>query len=56
MKCIAEGVEDMAQLQFLHAIGCEYFQGYLLARPMPVEAFLAWDAKRAGPVGLSRSA
>jgi len=32
---VAEGVEDMAQLEFLRDIGCEQAQGYLLARPAP---------------------
>ncbi len=36
MQCIAEGVEDVQQLEFLRTIGCDAFQGYLFARPMPV--------------------
>jgi EAL domain-containing protein (putative c-di-GMP-specific phosphodiesterase class I) len=32
---IAEGVEDAAQAARLAALGCEYGQGYLFARPLP---------------------
>jgi diguanylate cyclase len=37
---IAEGVEDEAQLEALGAMGCHLSQGYLHARPMPVEQLL----------------
>jgi diguanylate cyclase (GGDEF)-like protein/PAS domain S-box-containing protein len=43
MTVIAEGIETRAQHDLLLAAGCDYGQGYLLARPMPVaacEAFL----------------
>ena len=33
MTAIAEGVETMAQLSCLHALGCDQFQGYLCSRP-----------------------
>lgn len=34
MSVIAEGVETLAQADFLKSIGCSYVQGYLYARPM----------------------
>jgi diguanylate cyclase (GGDEF)-like protein len=37
MSTIAEGVEEPAQLQVLHHAGCGAMQGYLAARPMPVD-------------------
>lgn len=40
MRVIAEGVETEAQLGLLREAGCDYVQGYLLARPMPRQAFL----------------
>ncbi|MGH8145838.1 MAG: EAL domain-containing protein [Rhodanobacteraceae bacterium] len=39
MEVIAEGVETQAQRDFLMARGCDAFQGYLIARPMPLAAF-----------------
>ncbi len=39
LAVIAEGVETEGQLALLRAMGCETFQGYLFARPMPIEAF-----------------
>lgn len=47
IRVVAEGVETHAQLEALRAIGCHAVQGYLLARPAPVE-----DAVR----GLARAA
>jgi sensor c-di-GMP phosphodiesterase-like protein len=38
MDTIAEGVETDAQLQFLKQMGCNYGQGYLISRPVDVEA------------------
>ena len=39
LDVIAEGVETAEQRDLLAAAGCDYGQGYLFARPMPVEAF-----------------
>jgi PAS domain S-box-containing protein len=36
---VAEGVEQVEQVEFLHSIGCEYVQGYYFARPMPVDKY-----------------
>ena len=36
-KIVAEGVETEEQREYLLDRGCEYFQGFLFARPMPEE-------------------
>jgi diguanylate cyclase (GGDEF)-like protein/PAS domain S-box-containing protein len=35
MVAIAEGVETQSQLRQLKALGCDFAQGYLLAKPLP---------------------
>ena len=37
MDVIAEGVEQVAQVEFLKRRGCDQVQGYLLGRPQPAE-------------------
>lgn len=41
MKVVAEGVETVAQRDLLTAAGCDYGQGYLFSRPVPVAQFEA---------------
>jgi len=38
---IAEGVETVAQLEFLDQSGCHFFQGYLFSKPVPIAQFEA---------------
>jgi EAL domain-containing protein (putative c-di-GMP-specific phosphodiesterase class I) len=35
MQVVAEGIETRAQLERLRALGCEFGQGFLLAKPSP---------------------
>lgn len=37
MSTIAEGVETMAQLEFLRGEGCDAVQGYLFSKPLPAD-------------------
>jgi len=39
MKVIAEGVENDGQLAMLRDCECDYIQGFLFSRPMPLDAF-----------------
>ena len=40
MEVIAEGIETETQYQLLKGMGCDYCQGYYLARPLPKTEFL----------------
>ena len=39
LDVLAEGVETQEQKQYLLENGCEKFQGYYFARPLPIAAF-----------------
>lgn len=45
-KVVAEGIENRQQMAYLKAQGCDEFQGFFLARPMPAEQLTAWLAQR----------
>lgn len=47
LELIAEGVETLAQLEFLRTVNCDGVQGYFLSRPLPVkEATICLSKKR----------
>ena len=41
LKVLAEGVENVAQLELLRAMACDMAQGYLFSRPVPADEMLA---------------
>jgi EAL domain-containing protein (putative c-di-GMP-specific phosphodiesterase class I) len=43
LQVVAEGVENVEQLVYLHARGCDIVQGYLLSRPVAFENMAAFD-------------
>lgn len=49
IACVAEGIETVPQRDWLIANGCDCFQGYLFARPMPFAAFFE---RYASPTGV----
>jgi len=53
MSVVAEGVETHAQRKFLENHDCEYAQGYLFGKPMPMDEIREVLAR--GPLGLVRS-
>lgn len=42
LKSVAEGVETQEEWDLVNQLGCDYAQGYLIARPMAGEELLAW--------------
>lgn len=39
-KIVAEGIENLEELNLLRQYGCEYGQGYYFSRPIPIEEFI----------------
>jgi diguanylate cyclase (GGDEF)-like protein len=46
LRVLAEGVEHHAQLEFLTAQGCDFAQGYLIAKPMSEDAYCGYLRNR----------
>lgn len=46
---LAEGVEYERQAELLREMGCDEAQGFLFARPMPLDELLDWLRARMGP-------
>lgn len=42
LKITAEGIEDKETLNILEILGCDYAQGYYLAKPMNNTAYMNW--------------
>ncbi|MEY4764813.1 MAG: hypothetical protein RI907_1486, partial [Pseudomonadota bacterium] len=42
LRVIAEGVENVTQMEVLYNLGCHICQGYLFARPMPAAQVEQW--------------
>jgi EAL domain-containing protein (putative c-di-GMP-specific phosphodiesterase class I) len=38
MKVVGEGVEKVSQLKMLEGVDCDYIQGHLFGRPLPLDA------------------
>ena len=42
LRVIAEGVENLRQMEVLHRLGCGVMQGFLFSRPQPAEDIETW--------------
>jgi EAL domain-containing protein (putative c-di-GMP-specific phosphodiesterase class I) len=42
MRVVAEGIEDQRSLDMLVSMGCDYGQGFYIARPMPSTQLGEW--------------
>ncbi len=42
LRVVAEGVENLRQMEVLHRLGCTVMQGYLFSRPQMPDAIEAW--------------
>lgn len=52
LRVVAEGVEDAAQAEALREAGCDEFQGFHFARPLPGDALQAWMRLRQAAAGV----
>lgn len=49
LRVVAEGIETQAQFELLREARCDFGQGYHIARPMPLDALIAWlEARESG--------
>jgi diguanylate cyclase (GGDEF)-like protein len=48
LQVTAEGIETREQADYLTGQGCDILQGYVFARPMPAQQFLAFQARPRG--------
>jgi EAL domain-containing protein (putative c-di-GMP-specific phosphodiesterase class I) len=44
LETVAEGVENSRASQLLQRFGCNFMQGYMIARPMPLHEAMEWLA------------
>jgi diguanylate cyclase (GGDEF)-like protein len=50
LRTVAEGVEDLATLRRLRALGCDAAQGYHISRPLPAQGLLEWALAQQAPL------
>ena len=46
---VSEGVESIAQKEFLRARGCDAAQGHYISRPAPAAVIAEWMANQSPP-------
>jgi EAL domain-containing protein (putative c-di-GMP-specific phosphodiesterase class I) len=45
-RVVAEGVETLEALEFLHTLGCDEVQGYYFSKPLAISDFEIWQQAR----------
>lgn len=50
---VAEGVEELQELEFLQQHSCDYFQGYLISHPLPFEMLCDFTSEKFQLEGVS---
>lgn len=45
MQVVAEGIEEQEQVETLRRMGCDFVQGYVYSRPLPIAEFEKWRAE-----------
>jgi len=55
LRVVAEGVENLRQMEVLDRLGCFLMQGFLFSRPMPPDELVHWVRQTILPSGLLRS-
>ena len=48
LEVVAEGVDNVAQLEYLHGIECNIIQGFLYSKPLPEKEFLDFVRNASG--------
>jgi len=46
LEVVAEGIESEATWKLLQGLGCDYGQGFWIAKPMPYDELVEWIANR----------
>ncbi len=46
LEVVAEGVEEVEQLEYLREKGCDFIQGFLFSKPLPATTFESWVSDR----------
>jgi len=55
ISAVAEGVESQEDWDLLGELGCEFAQGFFIARPMPVREYLLWQKNvQADPMTIAK--
>lgn len=49
IKTVAEGAEDEKVVTLLRDLGCDFVQGYAIAKPMPADEFRTWLSTQSFP-------